>query len=463
MAGRRIGLIGLAVMGQNLTLNLADHGYEMVVYNRTGATTRQFVEEHGNLVGTEELRAFVGQLERPRCILVMVKAGGAVDAVLDELVPLLSEGDVVADGGNSHWADTERRAAHLQDAGISFLGTGISGGEEGARHGPSIMPGGSGWEEFKEPLLAIAAKVDGEPCCDFIGPGGSGHYVKMVHNGIEYAEMQMIAEAYHVLRASGRSVAETAAIFESWRSGPLNSYLIDITAQILSVTDTHGEPLVEKILDSAAQKGTGKWTVDDALERGQPTTVIAEAVMARSLSALKAERVEAASILPGPSDRPPVDPDELEQSLLATRIVCYAQGFMLMRAASAEQQWGLEPARIAPLWRGGCIIRAALLRDITEAFRGNPELSNLLLDESFAAMLDGVGEPWRRVVSAALVAGVPVPVHAAGLAFYDGFRTARLPANLIQAQRDYFGAHAYERVDRPRGELFHTSWPPVPG
>ncbi|MDQ3501217.1 MAG: decarboxylating NADP(+)-dependent phosphogluconate dehydrogenase [Actinomycetota bacterium] len=463
MADERIGLIGLAVMGQSLSLNLADHGYEVVIFNRTAETTRSFIDgnpEQSRLIGTAEIERFVGELDRPRRIVLMVKAGEAVEAVLAHLVPRLDAGDVIVDGGNSFWADSERRSEQLATLGIRFLGTGISGGEQGARFGPSIMPGGNGWEEMREPLTAIAAKVDGEACCDWIGPGGSGHYVKMIHNGIEYADMQVIAEAYHLLRASGRSAAETAAVFRRFGEGSLSSYLMDITAQILEVADDDGEPLVEKILDAAAQKGTGRWTVEDALSRGQPTTVIAEAVLARSLSALKDERVHAASRLRGPSAPLVVEEREIEQALLASKIVCYAQGFMLIRACSGDLSWALQPARIAPLWRGGCIIRARMLNDITSAYRNDPELSNLLLDSHFADVIDNAQAAWRNVIAAAAKAGIPVPAYSAALSFYDGFRTARLPANLIQAQRDFFGAHTYERVDRDRGEHFHTQWAP---
>lgn len=448
-------------MGQNLTLNLAEHGYQMLVYNRTTEVTRDFVdanEAEFGIVGTDNLDQFVSGLDRPRRIVLTVKSGAPVDAVIGQLRPLLETGDVIVDGGNSFWLETERRSEQLKEAGVAFLGTGISGGEEGARHGPSIMAGGDGWEVMAEPLTAIAAKADGEPCCDRIGPGGSGHYVKMIHNGIEYADMQVIAEAYHLLRASGRSVAETAETFRHWSQGPLSSYLIDITVQILEVLAEDGEPLIEKVLDAAAQKGTGRWTVEDALTRGQPTTVIAEAVLARSLSALKEQRVAAAAVLSGPEERLAIHEDDLEQALLASKVVCYAQGFMLMQACSLDQRWGLQPARIAPLWRAGCIIRAALLSEITSAFRSSPDLSNLLLDPGFVGMVNEAQTAWRRIVASAVTAGIPVPVYSAALSFYDGFRTARLPANLIQAQRDFFGAHTYERVDRPRGETFHTKW-----
>jgi 6-phosphogluconate dehydrogenase len=447
-------------MGRNLALNFADHGYQMLVFNRTSEVTARFVEANPQIMSTGDIERFVAALKPPRRIVLMVKSGDPVDAVLDQLVPLLERGDVVVDGGNSFWMDTDMRTSQLAELGISFLGTGISGGEEGARHGPSIMPGGNGWDEMSQPLTSIAAKVDGEPCCDWIGPGGSGHYVKMIHNGIEYADMQVIAEAYHLLRASGRSVAETASVFRRWNSGPLSSYLIDITAQILEVVDEDDKPLIENVLDAAAQKGTGRWTVEDALARGQPTTAIAEAVLARSLSALKSERVVASRVLTGPTSKVEIDENQLELALLASKVICYAQGFLLLKACSFDQRWGLEPARIAPLWRAGCIIRAELLKDITAAYRADPELGNLMLDPYFADLITRAQPAWRKVVGTAIEGGIPVPVYSAALAFYDGYRSERLPANLIQAQRDFFGAHTYERVDRPRGELFHTNWAP---
>jgi 6-phosphogluconate dehydrogenase len=465
MATKEIGLYGLAVMGQNLALNFADHGYQVTVANRTQKTTEQFVTDNGKEYGLRaatDAAELVARLEPPRRIILMVKAGPAVDALADELARLMEPGDVIVDGGNSHWKDTTRRVQAAAASGISFVGAGISGGEQGARFGPSIMPGGNpaAWEHLRDPLTSIAAQADGEPCCAWIGPDGSGHFVKMVHNGIEYAAMQAIAEAYHLLRAGGRSVAETAAVFRHWSTGPLNSYLIDITAAILETEDTDGEPLIEKVLDAAAQKGTGRWAVDAALDLGQPTTVITESVLARSLSALNDLRVEASRLLTGPEMGTGVDASDLETALLCTKMVGYAQGFMLIRAASAELGWTLDSAAIASLWRAGCIIRAALLVDITRGFRNQPDLSNLLLDEHFAEVLGGGQEAWRRVVAAAITRGVPVPALSTGLAFYDGLRTERLPANLIQAQRDFFGAHTYERTDRPRGTYFHSDWTP---
>ena len=463
MATKDIGLYGLAVMGQNLALNFASHGYRVTVANRTQKTTEQFVAENGqeyDLSGAADAAKLVARLEPPRRLILMVKAGAAVDALTDELIGLMEPGDVIVDGGNSHWQDTTRRVQAAAASGISFVGAGISGGEAGARHGPSIMPGGNpaAWEHLRDPLTSIAAQVDGEPCCTWIGPDGSGHFVKMVHNGIEYAVMQAIAEAYHLLRAGGRSVAETAAIFRRWSSGPLNSYLIDITVTILEREDADGKPLIEKVLDTAAQKGTGRWAVDAALDLGQPTTVITESVLARSLSALKDHRVKASKLLAGPQIGTGAEESDLESALLCTKIVGYAQGFMLIRAASGELGWTLDSSAIASLWRGGCIIRAALLADITRAFHSQPELTNLLLDQQFAEVVGGRQEAWRRVVAGAVTDGVPVPALSTALAFYDGLRSERLPANLIQAQRDFFGAHTYERIDRPRGSSFHTDW-----
>ena len=463
MATKDIGLYGLGVMGQNLALNFASHGYRVTVANRTQKTAEQLVAENGqeyDLNAATDPASLVARLEAPRRIILMVKAGPPIDALLDELAPLLEPGDVIVDGGNSHWRDTTRRVQAAAASGISFVGAGISGGELGARYGPSIMPGGNpaAWEHLREPLSSIAAQVDGEPCCAWLGPDGSGHFVKMVHNGIEYADMQAIAEAYHLLRAGGRSVAETAAVFRQWSSGPLNSFLIDITATILEKEDTDGRPLIEKVLDAAAQKGTGRWAVDAALDLGQPSTLITESVLARSLSAMKDQRVEASKLLLGPQIGTGVEESDLELALLCTKIVGYAQGFMLFQAASAELGWTLDPATIASLWRGGCIIRAALLSDITRGFRNQPELSNLLLDKHFAEVVGGGQEAWRRVVARAVIDGIPVPALSTGLAFYDGLRSERLPANLIQAQRDLFGAHTYERNDGPRGTYFHTDW-----
>jgi 6-phosphogluconate dehydrogenase len=463
MAPEEIGLYGLAVMGQNLALNFASRGYKVVVANRTRQTSEHFAADNGqeyDLAIAADAADLAAQLEPPRRIVLMVKAGPAVDDVLGALLDHLQPGDVVIDGGNSHWRDTARRVRMAKERGLLFVGAGISGGEVGARYGPSIMPGGdeAAWNFIKAPLTSIAAQAEGEPCCDWIGPDGAGHFVKMVHNGIEYADMQVIAEAYHLLRASGRSVAESAGVFRKWNEGPLNSYLIEITADILETVDQDGEPLIERVLDAAAQKGTGRWTVDAALEFGQPATVITEAVLARSLSALKEDRVAASQALNGPRTVEKLDEADLEQALLAAKVVCYSQGFMLIRAASEELGWSLNPAKIAPLWRAGCIIRAALLADITAAFRGQPTLPNLLLDSHFVEVVAEAQGAWRRVVGIGVGGGIPIPALASALAFFDGFRAERLPANLIQAQRDFFGAHTYERTDRPRGQAFHTEW-----
>ncbi|MGQ0848080.1 MAG: decarboxylating NADP(+)-dependent phosphogluconate dehydrogenase [Actinomycetota bacterium] len=464
MERAQIGLIGLATMGQNLALNLADHGFPVLVYNRTAAVTRSFQAGPGSrpdMSATEDLDSFVALLDSPRRIIVMVKAGDPVDQTLNALLDRLEPGDVVVDGGNSHWRDTERRLARANERGVSLIGAGISGGEEGARHGPSIMPGGdpAGWPMVDEMLTAIAARTpSGEPCCAWIGTGGSGHFIKMVHNGIEYADMQSIAEAYHLLTASGMAAKEVASAFRRFNQGPLDSYLIEITAQILERLDDDGRPLVDKVLDSAGQKGTGKWTVDSALELGQPTTIIAEAVFARMMSARKEERMRAASLLRGPTAKVKVREEDVAAGLYASKIACYAQGFMLISAASDEYEWSLEPARIPPLWRAGCIIRARMLDDITAAFRGNPALTNLMLDDRLAADLESNQDGWRRTVAGAVESGIPVPAFSSALAFYDSYRSARLPANLIQAQRDLFGAHTYERIDRPRGEYIHTDW-----
>jgi 6-phosphogluconate dehydrogenase len=459
-----IGLIGLAVMGQNLVLNMADHGFTVAVYNRTQSVTDDFVANEATgatVVGTSSLAELVGLLNTPRIVMLMVKAGQAVDAVIDGLVPLLDPGDIIVDGGNSLFTDSERRAARLEAEGLRFVGTGVSGGEEGARNGPSIMPGGSvdAWPHVAPILQSIAAKVaDGTPCCDWVGPGGSGHYVKMVHNGIEYGDMQVIAEAYSLMKAAGMSHTEMAATFRDWSDGVLDSFLIDITADILAYLDEDGTPLVENILDAAGQKGTGKWTVISSMELAQPVTLVAEAVFARIVSALKDQRVVAATVLPGPDGRPDISVDDIRDALYASKIVSYAQGFMLMRQASDENGWDLDLGRIASLWREGCIIRARFLDDITEAYRRDGALANLLLDEFFTEAMRESGPGWRRTVASAVACGVPVPAYSTALAFYDSYRSAVLPANLIQAQRDYFGAHTYERVDRARGEWFHTNW-----
>lgn len=458
-----VGVIGLAVMGQNLALNLADHGNRVALFNRTGAVTDAFARANqgANLIATSSLAELAESLAAPRRVILMVKAGSAVDETLVSLLPLLSTSDIVIDGGNSFWRDTERRQEMAHQRGVRYMGVGISGGEEGARHGPSIMPGGDpeAWPEVADMLRAVAAKTpDGTPCCGWIGPGGSGHYVKMIHNGIEYGDMEVIAEAYHLMQATGIDAQEMARAFTRFNKGRLDSYLISITAQILQRKDDDGLPLVDKILDRAAQKGTGKWTVDSALELGQPLTLIAEAVFARIVSSFKEQRIEASGVLAGPAGMPEVSETDIEDALYASKIVSYAQGFMLLGQASIEYGWGIDLATIAPLWREGCIIRAAFLDHITAAYTRNPDLANLMLDPYFATELASAHQGWRRVIAAAVTAGIPVPAYASALAFYDSYRAERLPANLIQAQRDYFGAHTYERVDHPAGEFFHTKW-----
>jgi 6-phosphogluconate dehydrogenase len=413
----------------------------------------------------------MAELERPRRIVLMVKAGPVVDKFIEQLMPHLEEGDIVIDGGNSHFPDTVRRVDELGQKGILFIGTGISGGEEGARHGPSIMPGGNpkAWPHVKEILQAIAAKTpDGDPCCDWVGDGGAGHYVKMVHNGIEYGDMQLIGEAYHLMKgALGMSNDEMHDIFEKWNKTELDSFLIEITRDIMAFKDEDGSPLLEKILDAAGQKGTGKWTAISALTLGMPVTLIGEAVFARTLSALKDERVEASEELPAPfggeanarfTGNKEGFIEDIRKALLASKIISYAQGFMLMAAAAAENDWTIDYGAVANMWRGGCIIRSVFLGDITRAYEKNPELSNLIRAEYFTEKIRECQESWRRVVSEAARLGIPVPALGTALSFYDGYRSARLPANLIQAQRDYFGAHTYERTDKPRGEFFHTNW-----
>ena len=460
-----IGLVGLAVMGQNLVLNMADHGFTVCVYNRTTEKVDEFLSgpAHGTTVlGAHSVADLVAILRRPRRVMLMVKAGEAVDATIEQLIPHLEQGDLIIDGGNSNPEESTRRSRELRERGLLYVGTGISGGEEGARHGPSIMPGGhpEAWALVRDIFQAIAAKVDdGIPCCDWVGEEGAGHYVKMVHNGIEYGDMQVIAEAYAVLRAAGLTHDELHDVFAEWNRGKLDSYLIEITSKILAARDEDGEPLVEKILDAAGQKGTGKWTAISSLELGQPVTLVAEAVYARILSSLKDERVAASRVLdePGVSTLPSID--DVRDALYASKIVSYAQGFMLFRAAAAEYGWNLNYGGIALMWRGGCIIRSAFLGRIDEAFERDPELRNLLLDAYFRDEIAAAAPGWRRTVAAAVASGIPVPAYSSALAFFDGYRSERLPANLIQAQRDYFGAHTYERTDRPRGTFFHTSWP----
>jgi 6-phosphogluconate dehydrogenase len=464
-----IGLVGLAVMGQNLALNMSDHDAVVAVFNRTTSKVDAFLAGPATgttIIGTHSLAEMVDSLRRPRRVLLMIQAGSPVDDMLVQLGPLLEPGDIVIDGGNSLYADTARRTALMEEQGILYVGMGISGGEEGARHGPSIMPGGSpeAWPQIRQLFQSIAAKVeDGTPCCDWIGPGGSGHYVKMVHNGIEYGDMQVIAEAYLLMRdGMAMSPGEMSEAFRSWDDGRLDSFLIDITADILAFNDPEGTPLLDQILDVAGQKGTGRWAVASALEQSVPTTLIAEAVFARMVSALHTERAAASAILAGPEAVPPMEREPmleaLEDALYASKIVSYAQGFMQLRAASDHYGWDLDLGRIASLWREGCIIRAVFLDDITAAFNRDPELPNLLLDPFFREALATAQDGWRRALGFAVGAGIAVPAYATALAFYDGYRASRGAANLIQAQRDYFGAHTYERIDRPRGEFFHTNW-----
>lgn len=466
-----IGVIGLAVMGQNLVLNLNDHGYAVAVYNRTTQRMQEFIQGAASgtqISGAETLNELVERLAKPRIVLLMVRAGEAVDATIDALIPLLEAGDIIIDGGNANYENTQRRAQQLQDKKLLFVGSGISGGEEGARHGPSIMPGGDkrAWPHIKPLLQNISAKTpDGVPCCDWVGPDGAGHFVKMVHNGIEYGDMQLICEAYHLMHATlGMSNAEMQQQFAAWNNGELGSYLIEITADILGFKE-NDVYVLDHILDKAGQKGTGKWTGINALEFGVPLTLIAEAVFARALSSLKDERDIASAKLSGPTtDKSITDSekqsaiDALGQALLASKIVSYAQGFMLMRAASEEFNWNLDYGSIAKMWREGCIIRSVFLDDIDNAYRTNPDLSNLLMDDYFSEKLQTNQSGWRKTVALAVEHGVPMPATSAGLAFYDGYRTASLPANLLQAQRDYFGAHTYERIDAPRGTFFHTDW-----
>ena len=469
-----IALIGLAVMGQNLILNMNDHGYTVVAFNRTVSKVDEFLAREAkgtNVVGAHSIEEMVALLKKPRRVMLMVKAGKPVDEFIEQLIPHLEPGDIIIDGGNSLFEDTNRRAKYLESKGLLYIGTGVSGGEEGARRGPSIMPGGSpaAWPHVKPIFQAIAAKVDaGSPCCDWVGEQGAGHYVKMVHNGIEYGDMQLICEAYNIMKNGlGLAPDEMHRVFKEWNEGDLESYLIEITRDILAFKDTDGQPLVEKILDTAGQKGTGKWTVVNSQDLGIPITLIAEAVYSRCVSALKDERVKAARKLKGP--RPTVSAarkeaakkafsEDIKSALYASKIVSYAQGYMLMRAAAAEYKWNLNYGGIALMWRGGCIIRSRFLGKIKEAFDKNPKLLNLLLDDYFRGEIKKCQKGWRNVVATAAKKGIPVPAFSTALAFYDQYRSAVLPANLLQAQRDYFGAHTYERVDKPRGEFFHTNW-----
>ncbi len=468
MSEADIGLIGLAVMGQNLVLNINDHGYTAAVFNRTISKVDAFMEGSAkgtNIIGTHSIEELVGSLKKPRRVMLMVKAGSVVDNFIDQLLPHLDTDDIIIDGGNSLFSDTNRRTASLAEKGILYIGTGISGGEEGARRGPSIMPGGNpkAWPYVKDIFQSIAAKVDGQPCCDWVGEGGAGHFVKMVHNGIEYGDMQLICEAYDFMHR-GLCMDEDAMqeVFTRWNKGLLDSYLIEITSLILGFKDEDGLPLTEKILDTAGQKGTGKWTGINALDLGIPLTLISEAVFARCLSAMKAERVKAASILEGPTPAFSGDTDKLvndvHDALYGAKIISYAQGYMLMREAAKEYGWNLQYGAIALMWRGGCIIRSAFLDNIKDAFDKNPQLENLLLDGFFRSAIDSAQAGWRRIAIKAIEFGIPTPAIASGIAYYDGYRSERLPANLLQAQRDYFGAHTYERIDRARGEFFHTDW-----
>lgn len=464
-----LGLIGLAVMGQNLALNMADHGYTIAVYNRTAEKTKEFMEgpaKGKTLVGTYSLEEFFKSLKRPRRVMLMVKAGDPVDQFIEHCLPFMEKGDIIIDGGNSLFTDSNRRCESLKEKGILFIGAGISGGEEGARNGPSIMPGGNpeAWPHVKEIFQSIAAKADsGEPCCDWVGDQGAGHYVKMVHNGIEYGDMQLISESYSLMHHTlGLSADELKTTYAKWNESELNSYLIEITSHIFGVKDADGSPLVEKILDAAGQKGTGKWTCINALDLGMPLTLIAEAVFARCLSAMKEERVKASQVLKGPDNKFKGNKEEfieqIRHALYASKIISYAQGFMLMLQAAKEYKWKLNYGAIALMWRGGCIIRSRFLGKIKEAFVNNPDLQSLLLDPFFQGEIQKCQNGWRKVVSASAELGVPAPCFSTGLTFYDGYRSSNLPANLLQAQRDYFGAHTYERVDQPRGKYFHTNW-----
>jgi len=463
-----LGLIGLAVMGQNLVLNMNDHGYSVSVHNRTFEKTSDFLK--GPALGTkirgyEDLESFVTSIQRPRKIMLLVKAGQVVDIYIDKLLSLLEKGDIIIDGGNSNFEDTERRSGFLKEKGILFVGSGVSGGEEGARKGPSLMPGGhsEAWESIKDIFQNISAHTDsGEACCDWVGADGAGHYVKMVHNGIEYGDMQLISEAYHLMKdVAGMSAAEMSVVFKEWNKTELDSYLIEITCQILDFQE-EGKPLVDVILDSAGQKGTGKWTGIDSLSRGVPVTLIAESVYARFISSLVDERKQASQVFSSPDcfyiDDKEAFIENIRQALLASKIISYTQGFMLIRKASQERGWNIDKGNVALMWRGGCIIRSAFLDNIKEAFDRKPDLPALILDEYFAGILKESQSSWRKIVSQAALSGIPVPAFSTALSFFDAYRSERLPASLIQAQRDYFGAHTYERIDRKRGEFFHTDW-----
>lgn len=464
-----IGLVGLAVMGENLVMNMESKGFTVAVYNRTSEKVKNFVEGRGagkNIIGTYSLEELADSLEKPRKIMMMVKAGQAVDELIDHLLPYLEEGDILIDGGNSHFPDTIRRTAYVESKGLLYVGCGVSGGEEGALTGPSLMPGGSkeAWPYVQPIFQSICAKVeDGVPCCDWVGEDGAGHFVKMVHNGIEYGDMQLICEAYQLMKEGlGMTAAEMHEVFAKWNETELNSYLIEITRDILAYKDENGEHTVDYILDTAGQKGTGKWTAVAALDEGVPLTLIGEAVFARCLSAMKEDRVEAAKVFP--KEVPVYEGDReafienIRKALYASKIISYAQGYILMRAAAKDKGWDLNYGGIALMWRGGCIIRSQFLGKIKEAFDKNPDLHNLLLDDYFAETIKGLVPAWKEVVAFAVKEGIPAPAFSSALNYFNGYTTASLPANLLQAQRDYFGAHTYERIDQPRGEFFHTNW-----
>ncbi|HEU5397355.1 MAG TPA: decarboxylating NADP(+)-dependent phosphogluconate dehydrogenase [Verrucomicrobiae bacterium] len=474
-----IAVIGLAVMGQNLILNMNDHGFTVVAFNRTVEKVDQFLANEAKgtkVVGAHSIEEMVAKLKKPRRVMLMVKAGKPVDEFIEHLLPHLEAGDIIIDGGNSLFEDTNRRVKYVESKGLFYIGTGVSGGEEGARKGPSIMPGGSpaAWPHVKDIFQSISAKAEDsaggqpQPCCDWVGEGGAGHYVKMVHNGIEYGDMQLICEAYNILKNGlGMSAQEMHEVFAEWNKGELDSYLIEITRDILGYKDTDGQPLVDKILDTAGQKGTGKWTVQNSADLGMPITLIAEAVYSRCVSALKDERVKAARKLKGPRPMLGVAKNDtkkkqfiadIRDALYASKIISYAQGYMLMRAAAAEYKWNLNLGGVALMWRGGCIIRSRFLGKIKEAYDKNPKLLNLLLDDYFRGEIKRCQKGWRNVVASAAKKGIPAPAFSTALAFYDQYRSAVLPANLLQAQRDYFGAHTYELVDKPRGQFFHTNW-----
>ena len=470
MSKADIGVVGLAVMGENLILNMESKGFTVACFNRTVSKVDNFINGRAagkNIVGCKSVKDFIDALAKPRKVMIMVKAGDPVDAFIEQVLPYLDDGDIIIDGGNSHFPDTIRRTKYVEGDGKLYIGTGVSGGEEGALLGPSIMPGGSpaAWESVKPIFQKIAAQTDdGEPCCDWVGENGAGHFVKMVHNGIEYGDMQMICETYQMMKYGlGMSNEKMHEVFTEWNAGELDSYLIEITRDILGYKDEDGNDVVDLILDTAGQKGTGKWTAIAALNLGQPLTLIGEAVFARCLSALKEDRVAASKVLSRTatvefSGDKKAFINDLKNALYASKIISYAQGYQLMRAAAEEYGWNLNYGGVALMWRGGCIIRSVFLGKIKQAFDNDPELNNLLLDPFFKEAIDNAQASWRRVVSTSVNMGIPMPAMSSALAYYDGYSSQRLPANLLQAQRDYFGAHTYERVDKPRGEFFHTNW-----